>query len=311
MIVQEEFYYNSADKIHKIHGVRWYDEEREETGDYKGIVQIMHGMSEHIKRYEEFAVYLVERGYLVVGHDHLGHGKSIQNKEEQGYFHESSSPVLLQDIRHLYKIMHKKHQKLPYIMMGHSMGSYLLRQYLCRYPGGLEGAIIMGTGSQPRIAVRGGVALASLIYRRKGGMYRSPLLHNLTFGTFNKTVKSPRTTSDWLCSNEDAVDQYLSDEYCGFPFTVNGHYHLFKGMLDLKKKNLMKMDKNLKVFFISGEDDPVGSMGKGVLREARRFQKIGMKSVDCKLYPNARHEILNEKNRQEVYADIYHWLENL
>lgn len=306
MIHEEQFYFPSNDKKSTIHGVRWIPE-----GQVQAVVQLCHGMSEYIERYRGLAEYLAERDILVVGHDHLGHGGSAQSEKEYGYFTDKNgNRTLIRDIHSVYKRTKKEYPDVPYILFGHSMGSFLARQYLCCFGDGLDGAIICGTGYQPKAAVLAGLALSRIEAVFMGWYHRSGLLRWMTFGSYNHRFRPNRTDSDWLCSNEESVDAYISDPKCGFAFTVNGYYNMFLGMLKIQNQEyLARMPRSLPVLFIAGEKDPVGDFGEGVKKAAASFKELGMEHVQCKLYPEGRHEILNEKNREEVYADIWEWMQ--
>lgn len=306
MSIKKEFTYTSGDGHTKIHAVEW----RPETGRPGAILQIFHGMVEYIERYEDFASYLTEKGFLVVGHDHLGHGASVVSKEDWGYFAEKNgNGILLRDARTLHKRMAKKYPELPYYILGHSMGSFLLRQYLCRWGEELSGAIIMGTGSQPLAALRFGQNLCKTVAKVKGWRYRWPFVDNLAFGGYNKHFQPARTYRDWLTKDEKIVDAYVADARCSFLFTLNGYYNLFCSIEDASKpENLQKMPKDLPVLFVSGAEDPVGHFTKGVEQVRKAFQAAGMEDVTWIYYKNDRHEILNETDRSSVYRDLYAWL---
>ncbi len=306
MAIKREFTFTSGDGRTKIHAVEW----RPDTGRPKAILQIFHGMVEYIERYEEFASYLTEKGFLVVGHDHLGHGASVVSREDWGYFAEKNgNGILLRDVRTLHKRMAKKYPELPYYILGHSMGSFLLRQYLCRWGEELSGAIIMGTGSQPLAALRFGQNLCKAVAKVKGWRYRWPFVDNLAFGGYNKHFQPARTHRDWLTKDEKIVDAYVADARCSFLFTLNGYYNLFCSIEDASKpENLQKMPKDLPVLFVSGAEDPVGHFTKGVEQVRKSFQAAGMEDVTWIYYKNDRHEILNETDRSSVYRDLYAWL---
>ena len=305
MIHKEEFFFNSASGNTKIHAIRYIP-----NGNIKGILQITHGMVEYIERYEEFANFLASRGILVTGHDHLGHGKSINSKEDLGYFSkENGNKTLLYDIYQLTQITKETYPNHPYFLLGHSMGSFYARQYLCEFGQELDGAIIMGTGNQPKLLLNLGCLLIKMIALFKGWHYRCTFIDNMAFGSYNKSFSPSRTSKDWLSKDYTKVDQYVADSLCGFTFTLNAYYNMFQGMLRLHDKNLLsRMQKNLPIFFVAGDMDPVGDFGKGVLQVSQDFRKLGMKNVELKLYPNDRHEILNEIDRDDVYKDIYTWL---
>lgn len=301
---KREFFFRSCDKVTKIRAVEWIP-----GGQVRAVLQICHGMTEHIGRYDEFAAYLAERGFYVVGHDHLGHGKSVQGEDYYGYFHETDgNAFVIGDIHKLRYWAGKKYAEVPYFMLGHSMGSFLLRQYLIRYSEGLAGAIIMGTGyhSIPELVI--GQALCKAIAAVRGWKYRSRLVNTIGFGGFNRRFQPCETDKDWLTTDREKRDAYINDPYCGFIFTVNGYYHMFEGMKHLeKRKNIDKIRKDLPLLLVSGTDDPVGAFGKGVRRVYKEYKNAGM-DAELRLYEGGRHEILNETDRTQVQEDCYLWL---
>ena len=306
MVKKEDFYFASRDGEHKIHAIKWIPDVEKPVC----ILQIVHGMAEYIDRYDEFAHFLAERGILVVGDDHLGHGKTVKPGELFGYFCKEDAPtVLVRDEHRLKKIMQKQYEDIPYIILGHSMGSFITRNYLLKYSAGLNGAMIVGTGMQSKPALVAALVLSSLQKMIFGDKHVAQLINLMSFGTYTKRIKSPKTPMDWLSRNEDNVRRYVKDPMCGFVFTVNGFQTLFKLIYNLHdQEKLRKMPKNLPVFFLSGQDDPVGDYGKGVERVYQSFKEIGMENVHMKLYPHDRHELLNEVDREDVYGDIYRWI---
>ncbi|WP_461810328.1 alpha/beta fold hydrolase [Faecalimonas sp.] len=304
--MKRHFYYLSQDGKTKIHAIEWIPE-----GNISAILQISHGMVEYIDRYDEFARFLNKQGYYVVGHDHLGHGDSVQSKENWGYFNEKNgNECVIGDIHQLRQLTQEKYPAIPYFLLGHSMGSFLVRQYLTIHGLGLSGAIIMGTGNQPLSLIKLGKILCRIIASFKGWHYRSNFVNNMAFGGYNKKFFPSRTSMDWLSRNPKNVDTYLSEDRCRFIFTVNGYYHMFRGIEHLAKdKNFKQIPKQLPVLFIAGEEDPVGNFGKGVKAVFQKYKDGDIKDVSLKLYKNDRHEILNEEDRQTIYMDIYQWLE--
>ncbi len=273
------------------------------------ILQIAHGMVEFIDRYENFAKYLCSKGILVVGNDHLGHGGSVNSQEEWGYFGEDGNRHLLEDMHKLTLLTKEKYPGLPYFLMGHSMGSFYARQYLFDYGDELDGAIIMGTGLEPLYKIKGGMFLCKLIAQFKGWDYRSEFVNNMAFGAYGKKFEPLRTRADWLSKDEKLVDWYVNEPRCSFLFTLNGYYSMFEGISRLHDKTLLeKVPKDLPLFFVSGQDDPVGSFGKEVETSVQTLKDAGVKNIDLKLYPNDRHEILNETDKEVVYVDLYNWL---
>ena len=306
MVRKEEFYFDSRDGEHKIHAIRWVPEVEKPAC----ILQVVHGMAEYIDRYDSFARYLAERGILVVGDDHLGHGKTVRAGEPYGYFCKEDAPtVLVRDEHRLKKMIQEQYPGVPYIILGHSMGSFITRNYMLRYGTGIDGAIIVGTGMQSKAALLCARALAAIPGALFGPEYVSRLVDKAAFGVYNKRIKPSATPFDWLSRNEENVRAYIDDPMCGFIFTVNGFQTLFKLIWQLHdKEQLKKMPTSLPVFFLSGAEDPVGSYGRGVEQVYRSFIEIGMKNVQMKLYPDDRHELLNELDREDAYGDIYRWL---
>ncbi len=304
--MKQHFYYPSQDGTTKIHAIEWVPE-----GDVKSVLQISHGMVEYIERYDEFSTFLSQRGFYVVGQDHLGHGESVTSEEQHGYFHATrGNEYVIGDIHELRRITAEKYPDVPYFMLGHSMGSFLTRQYITMYGKGLAGTIIMGTGNQPLALVRLGKLLCRIVASIKGWTYRSKFVNNMAFGGYNRTFKPARTNMDWISRSTENVDQYIKDPWCTFTFTVNAYYHMFRGMEQLlNPKNFAKIPRELPIFFIAGKEDPVGDFGKGVAAVYKKYKNSGFEDVKLKLYENDRHEILNEPDRKHIYQDIYKWLE--
>ncbi len=305
MVKREEFTFDSRDGQSKIHALRWVPE-----GKVICILQIVHGMAEYIERYEEMAQYFAGKGILVTGDDHLGHGRSVAKGGTYGYFcSQDPATVVVRDVHRLKKMTQEDYPGIPYVILGHSMGSFITRNYLFRYGTGIQGAIICGTGSQPALLVkfsRGLAALQGLIFGQK---HVAKMIDKLAFGNYNKMVTDQRTAFDWLCRDEKAVDAYIKDPLCGFTFTVNGFKTLFTLIDRLNKaENLQNMPKDLPVFFIAGDKDPVGNYGEGVKQAYESFEKAGMERLALKLYPEDRHEILNELDKYQVYDDLYPWI---
>lgn len=299
----KEFYLQSKGRG-KIHCCQW-----EQEGQLRGVVQIVHGVAEYAQRYEEFARFLNAQGYLVVAEDHMGHGKSWGGDLPRGYFYGGWSAAVA-DCHHLTKHTMAAYPGVPYILFGHSMGSFLVRTYLYTYPNsGIRAAVLCGTGWQPEAVLAGGLALCTVECR--GGREQQPnqKLNDLMFGSYTKGIADVRTEFDWLNRDPAAVDAYMADPLCGFPVTAGLARDMLTGLrMNQKTSNLAKMKQDLPVLFIAGQADPVGAMGKGVVESAGKFMQAGMRDVSVKLYKNARHEILNELNKSEVYQDIYRWI---
>lgn len=300
----EDFYFTSS-VGNKIYAKMWRNEEIKE---YRGIVQLVHGMQEHIERYDEFAKEIANNGYIVVGHDHLGHGRTVKNEEDFGYFSkENGWEHLSQDVHILQKEISGKYPNLPYIIFGHSMGSLVVRTYLTKYDDNLTGVILSGTSGQKSGLITGQI-LTKFIMLLKGERYRSPLLEYLITGSFNKKFKPNRTKADWTTRDEEVVDKYQKDPLCGINFTTNGYLNLLKGSYYLSKQKNINKTAKVPILLISGDKDPVGGMGKGVIRVENMLKKAGLQDVTIRLFKDARHELTNEINKDEVYYVIFNWL---
>lgn len=307
-MVKEEFYFDSRDGKSRIHAVRYRPED---AGQIRCILQVVHGMAEYVERYEEFAAYLVERGFVVTGDDHLGHGKSVGEGGKQGYFCERDpATVLVRDVHRLKKLTEELYPGVPYVLMGHSMGSFIARNYLCRYGTGISGAVIMGTGMQPKAVLNMARLVAGIQKLFCGSGHVSRLLDRLAFGGYGRGITDRRTAFDWLSRDRERVDRYIADPMCGFTFTVNGFGALFELVLRLySPENLAAVPRELPVFMVSGDADPVGDYGKGVRRAYDSLVAAGLTDIRLKLYPGGRHEPLNETNRSQVMQDICRWVE--
>ncbi|MCM1112076.1 MAG: alpha/beta hydrolase [Muribaculum sp.] len=306
-----EFYFDSRDGKSKIHAVRYEPERRNlQEGRPVAVLQIIHGMAEYIERYEKTAEFFTDRGFVVTGDDHLGHGKSVEEGGKYGYFcPRDPATVLVRDVHRLKKTTQALYPGVPYFILGHSMGSFILRNYLCRYGSGIQGAVIMGTGMQSGALVAAAKAAAALQGLFCGDGHVSRWLDKMAFGAYNKRIDNPRTASDWLSRNEENVDRYNADPLCGFVFTVNGFRTLFELIARVRKtENLEKIPKELPLFFAAGTDDPVGDYGEGVKRAYDSLEDVGMEHLALKLYEGDRHEILNEADGEQVMQDIYDWI---
>ena len=316
-VVVKEFEFPSNSAYTTIHGKFWIPQ-----GDIKCVLQISHGMSEYIDRYDEFARYLAARGILVVGNDHMGHGDSINSKDEFGYFapkewgvprkekgERSSSYYTVKDLLEVTKLAKKEAPGVPYVLLGHSMGSFLARRYMMEYGEEIDGAIIMGTGNQPKPLLNTAIGVSNFLRAARGPRHRSKAFAYLMFGSYNKKIEDSNNPYDWVTSDEEKLEKYNSDERSGFLFTMNGIETLLATIKYIQKeRNIANIPKDIKMFFVSGEEDPVGEYGKQVEFVYNQYKEAGIKDISIKLYPGCRHEILNEVNRQEVYEDLYNWL---
>lgn len=301
-----EFTFLSTDGKTQLHGMRW----EPEGGSVRAVLQICHGVAEHIARYDAFARYLNGLGIAVVGHDHLGHGLSLPEGGTPVYFGEGNTwNTVVDDIYVLHQRIRLRYPDVPLCIMGHSMGSFLTRTYLIRYPGTVKAAVIMGTGWQPKAVIAGGMAVAKAVGAVVGENGTSDLVTNLAFGTYNKLFAPNRTSCDWLSADEGNVDAYMADPLCGADTTVGLFLQMLSGIrFNQKLSNLRQMDPRIPVLFVAGEKDPVGDCGNGVRRTYQEFRRAGVQDCTLKLYPGLRHEILNEKAQQQIFEDIGQWL---
>ena len=301
------FTFLSTDGKTQLHGMRWEPEGR----SVRAVLQICHGVAEHIARYDAFARYLNELGIAVVGHDHLGHGRSLPEGGTPVYFGEGNTwHTVVDDIYVLHQRIRLWYPDVPLCIMGHSMGSFLLRTYLYTYPDAVDKAVISGTGWEDPTKVRLGKLVCKLEQARVGETSTSKLVTKLMFGSYNKPFGAVTSPNAWICSDEAVVAAYDADPLCGFDATVGLARDLLTGVeMNEQPENLDKMNKQLPLLFVSGSKDPVGGMAKGVLRCIDAFKRSGMKDITIKLYPEGRHEMLNERNKAEVYQDILDWLE--
>ena len=301
----KDFYFNSSTGKNKIHARMCVPDT-----EPRAIVQIIHGIAEYIDRYDEFMSFLADNGIIAVGTDHLGHGKSIESEEQTGFFaYENGWDYAVRDEEVLRLAMHENYPELPIIVFGHSMGSFMARTLLIRYPDAFNAAIISGTGNQGSALVNGGLFMGNFVTGLKGAHHYSKFLNNLAFGSYNKIYENPKTEYDWLSRDEANVQKYIDDPLCGFIPTCSLFRDMMTGVKFItNKKNLTAMNKDMPVYFMSGDMDPVGECGKGVQKAYNNFLEAGMKDVSIKLYPGGRHEMLNEINKDEVYSDILTWL---
>ncbi len=300
--------YDSASENNVITG---YFYEAEQT-EIKAVLQICHGMREYIARYDDFAAFMAKNGFAVCGNDHLGHGQTSDGANGiDGYFAKQNATMcVLQDILKMNELARQKYQGLPVIMLGHSMGSFFARVYAGLYHNTIEALIISGTSSSNPLSAIGKL-ITSILSKTKGDEHRSLLLENMSFGSYNKMIKNPKTKYDWLTNDEAIVNAYAQDKKCTCIFTVNG----FATLLDIltqanSTQCAQALRKDMPVLIFSGADDPVGGYGKGVAAVCELIKNAGVKNVEFKIYNGARHEVLNELGKDEAYKDILNWCNN-
>lgn len=276
-----------------------------------GVLQIVHGMAEYIDRYDNFAKYMTEQGFNVIGHDHLGHGHSVSDEHDYGFFaEENGDKIIIEDMHSVTQYAREKWEELPNFILGHSMGSFCLRQYLTKYSNDVFGAIIMGTGWIPSAAAFLGKTIATNTCKSKGSHTVNPLLIKLTLEPYNKPFAPARTNCDWLSRDEKQVDLYVNDKLCGFDFTAGAYKDFFTILEKIaKNRQLIGMRKSLPILITSGSVDPVGGK-KACEKLNAQYKRCGIDDVTLKLWENDRHEILNELDKSDVYQYIYNWLKS-
>lgn len=275
-----------------------------------GHIHILHGMAEHIARYEDFIHYLVEQGFAVSGHDHRGHGQTAKFNGKLGHFGESIGfDRIVEDAHEVITFYKQKFQAEPFSLLGHSMGSFIARRYAQMYGSDLDKLICLGTAGDPGISGMGGMALSKV----KGifTSYDKPdyLINKLVFGGFNKSIKCAETSFDWLSTDKSTVEKYINDPYCGFVPSTRFFIDLFEGLAKIHEPSKIRQTPvDLPILLLSGIDDPVGDKGKGVWQVAHQYVKEGIGNVTVMLDENGRHEMLQEINRLEVFEFIKDWV---
>jgi len=272
----------------------------------KGVVQIVHGMMEHAGRYLPLAEYLNARGFMVVAEDHPGHGKTASNPKELGHLEGRKGWMAILDQIHLViSDVKNRFPGRPYILVGHSMGSMLARHIAILHGNILNALILSGPEDTARPLIWAGMALSGGSGILYGRHYRNRMINYLTYKTFNRYFKPSRTPFDWLTTDNDLVDRYLKDPLCGFPSTSGFYQGMFHGLKIINQKgSLGKIPDHLPVLIINGKHDAVGKFTKG----ARQLREAGLWDVTVRTYPEGRHEMHNEKNRGEVFADLAEWI---
>ncbi len=270
----------------------------------KGIISISHGMAEHSDRYTEIAEYLCQNGYAVFFHDHAGHGKSVSSEEDLGFFcKDDGNEKVVDDVKDVVKKAKKLYPEVPVILWGHSMGSFIVRRFIAKYPLEATAAVICGTsGANPAAAA--GILIAKAVAKLMGAHHRSNLLDTMAFGTYNKKFEK-KTGFEWLSVNEQNVKDYVADKLCGYKFTASGFKDLFSLLASVSTDAWYNgVPSDMPVYLIAGDADPVGNYGKGVTEVYNKLKKTGHNAVTLKLYKGLRHEIHNEADRKTVLDDI-------
>ena len=312
--------YASRDNASTVRALMWEPDEVASGGEApRGLIQLVHGMSEHVDRYAGFARFLVDQGFAVCANDHIGHGRSVSSAADLGHMPlEMGEDVLIADVQALRELALERLSRqcdmrvsgIPYVIFGHSMGSFITRVFLTRHAFGVRAAILCGTGHQARVLSGAGKALTRSLAKKHGERYVSDVVDGMAAGGYGKAIKDAKTDVDWLATDPEVVAEYQRDPLCGQKFTV-GAYHVLTSLVsDATDPRLArKVPNSLPLLLIAGECDPVGECGAGVHRAAEMYRKAGVESVTEKLYPGMRHEILNEPIKGDVHRDVLAWLE--
>lgn len=280
-------------------------------GDPVGHIHLLHGMSEHIGRYTEFAQFLASQSYIVSGHDHRGHGKTAAKNGMKGYFAEKDGfERVVQDAYEVITYLRRKYPSSRFALFGHSMGSFIARRYVQLHGAEVDLALFSGTGADPGIMRYAGQVATYLHGKKNGFDQPDHFLNKLVFGGFNKSVNHPKTPFDWLSTDYDAVEKYMTDPACGIVPTTQFFADLFEGLGTIHTiDEIRKTPKYLPILLFSGSADPVGDNGKGVWRVAKQYKNAGIEQVTVLLFEGGRHEMLHEKNRQSVFETVYDWID--
>ena len=294
----------SSDGINSVHGEIYIPD-----GEKRGIVLISHGMTDYVGRYTLLAEYLTAQGYIVAGNDHLGHGFTAKSSEDYGFFAKKDGyKLVIEDLRSMNRIVREEYPELSAVLLGHSMGSFMARLYAEKYPETIDGLIIHGTGGKNPLLPLGKLVIG-LTRLFCGDRSRSKLVTSLAFGSYNKHYDPSEGECAWLTRDISLVSGRGTDPHTSFIFTAAGYADLFKVIgLSNSSAHFKAFPKKLPTLVVSGDDDPVGDYGKGVRFVHESLEKAGVENLKLKLYPGARHELFNETNRDEVFADLCEWL---
>ncbi len=306
-MIANDFTFESEDGL-EVFVYKWEPEHIE----IKGIVQISHGMAETAARYERFARFLTNNGYIVYANDHRGHGKTAGSLEDLGYLGgDNGFERLVNDMHKLSLIIKEENPNLPLFLFSHSMGSFAGQRYIMLYSDQIDGLVLSGSNGDQGMILNIGSWMAKREVKKHGAKSKSPKLNDLTFGKYNSAFKPNTTEFDWLSRDVDEVRKYIDDPYCGSVFTAGFFYDFLNALKTLENKdNFNMIPKDLPIYIFSGDKDPVGKFGKGVINLYNRYKNIGVKDLDYKLYKDGRHEMLNEINRDEVMRDVVKWFDS-
>jgi alpha-beta hydrolase superfamily lysophospholipase len=304
----KNFIFKTDDGI-EIFVYRWLPDKQDKI---KAAIQLIHGMGDNAGRYAEFAENLAAEGFAVYAEDHRGHGRTAGPPEKFGHFADKKGwELVLGDLYKLNGIIKKENPGKNIFMLGHSMGSFLTRDYVMSYPEGIKGIVLSGTTGISALMGNIGMILSKLQIKSKGVRGKSPLMLSMTFGAYNKTFKPARTSADWISRDNKAIDKMLEEPYWVKDFSSSFFLDLTSGLKKISSfKNIRKTPNDLPIYFISGTRDALGNFTKSVKKVISDYKKAGIKDIQYKFYKDARHAILIEINKKEVYRDIINWLNN-
>lgn len=298
-IIKDRFEYSGGSLAYRIY---------EPEGEIRAVLQVSHGMCEYVGRYEAYAEHLCSLGIVLAGNDHPGHGESAERADELGAIDMEDA---LLGLRAMSELLLERYEGKPLILLGHSMGSFLCRIYLTKYAENLAGAIVMGTAGAGA-PTGAGIALANLVALFRGERHRSKLLRTIQQSGYLKRCGKNPDRCDWLTRDRAVVEKYNSDKYCNYIFTVSGYRDLFRMLEAVSTEEWApNVPTDLPILLISGEDDPVGGYGRGVCAVAGALTHAGARKLTTVLIPGARHEVLNEIDREETYAVIDKWIDEV
>ncbi len=302
---KNELFYPSFDKQTNIHMVMW-----EPDDEVLGVIQIVHGITEHIMRYEEMAKYYTDKGLAVVGIDLLGHGLSTNNGQKVMYFGPSGSwNYALEDVRRCFVHAKEMYPDVPYTMLGFSLGSFLVRTFMIESSGLVDGIVLVGTGYTSDFEIKIAQSIVKKEEKKYGDNVATDKIRSLTFGTYNKKFAPNKTDYDWLCASPLSLEEYINDSLRGENITVGLFRELLAGMkLSSNKQAIMNMTKVKPMLLLSGSMDPVGNFGKGVEKAYRLYKDAGFSDIEFKLYDSLRHDILHEDIHEKIFDDLYEWI---
>ena len=300
----EEKLVKSSDGIHTLAGRMYIP-----SGEIRGLVHIVHGMTEYIGRYDDLMRKIAENGYVCFGYDHLGHGKTAKDDTELGFIaHKDGWKYLIEDVKVFSDDIKREYPDLKYYLFGHSMGSFIVRLFAEKYGDGIEKLIICGTSGPIAIAPLG-LVITRFLKALKGEKSYSPFAENLAFGSYNDRTEK-RTRCDWLTKDREIVNRYLADKYCNFHFTISALCDLIKLNVDCNKAGWFKnISSDFPILLIAGDEDPVGNYGKGVKTVYEKLKANGKQDTEIILYQNCRHEIHNDACKDKMLEDLLSFIQ--